>query len=97
MGETRQKEEQVDPSVELEEVDQKAAIAAALKQNDGIDEEQVAMFQRFMAADEEWHRHMEGKLLRKIDFRLLPMLILMYLLNFLDRKYVGQHSIYRGF
>lgn len=91
MDETRQKGDLGKPSVEM--VDQKAAVAASLKQKDGIDEEQVVMFQQFMAADEEWHRHMEGKLLRKVDFRLLPMLILMYLLNFLDRKYADLLSI----
>jgi hypothetical protein len=30
---------------------------------------------------------MTRRLLRKVDFHLLPFLILMYLLNFLDRKY----------
>jgi hypothetical protein len=30
---------------------------------------------------------MNKKLMRKVDIHLLPLLVLMYLLNFLDRKY----------
>lgn len=76
---------------EREEVEHKIEIPAALVEQDGIDEEQIAMFRRFIAADEEWHGNMTRKLIRRVDYHLLPVLILMYLLNFLDRKYVLSH------
>ncbi len=89
MDRADQKENHGDLKVDhQEEVEQKIEIPAELAQRDGVDEEQVAMFRQFMAADEEWHQGMTKKLIRKIDLHLLPMLILMYLLNFLDRKYV---------
>lgn len=40
-------------------------------------------FIRNMTPDER--RAVETKLKRKIDFRLMPMIILMYILNYLDR------------
>lgn len=45
---------------------------------------------RFEAQDEEWRRRFDRKLLRKVDIRLLPTLIVMYLLNFLDRSNLAQ-------
>jgi hypothetical protein len=33
----------------------------------------------------------EGRLRRKIDLRLMPMIVLMYILNYLDRVSVGLH------
>lgn len=45
---------------------------------------------RFEAQDEEWRRRFERKLLRKVDIRLLPTLVVMYLLNFLDRSNLAQ-------
>ena len=38
----------------------------------------------------EWHHSTERRLVRKIDSRLLPFLIVMYLLNFLDRANLAQ-------
>ncbi|KAI9690232.1 MAG: hypothetical protein M1822_009193 [Bathelium mastoideum] len=35
---------------------------------------------------QEERAHLERKLVRKIDFRLLPMMILMYIMNYLDRN-----------
>jgi hypothetical protein len=32
-----------------------------------------------------WSPEAERKLVRKIDFRILPMLIIMYILNYVDR------------
>lgn len=52
----------------------------------GVDEEQAALYREFEAKDEEWHHYMHKKLMRKVDWHLLPLLILMYLLNFLDRR-----------
>lgn len=44
----------------------------------------------FEAQDDAWRDSMEKKLLRKVDIRLLPTLIIMYLLNFLDRSNLAQ-------
>lgn len=52
----------------------------------GVDAEQNALYREFESKDEEWHHYMKKKLMRKVDWHLLPLLILMYLLNFLDRR-----------
>ncbi|KAK4186510.1 putative MFS transporter [Podospora australis] len=46
--------------------------------------------ERFQNQDPEWRRTFEKKLVRKMDIHLLPCLILMYLLNFLDRANLAQ-------
>lgn len=51
--------------------------------------EQDALYQAYASKGQEWHQAMTKRLLRKVDWHLLPFLILMYLLNFLDRKYVS--------
>ncbi|KAE8337083.1 hypothetical protein BDV24DRAFT_167624 [Aspergillus arachidicola] len=50
--------------------------------------EQDVIYQTYASQSPEWHRKKTKQLLRKVDFHLLPCLIVMYLLNFLDRKYV---------
>ena len=47
-------------------------------------------FQEFAQKDEEWVDYKTKHLLRKVDGHLLPMLIIMYLLNFLDRSNLAQ-------
>lgn len=44
-------------------------------------------FAQFAAADAEWHKKFQGKLLRKVDWRLIPLMIIMYLNNFMVRKF----------
>ncbi|KAF2756162.1 MFS general substrate transporter [Pseudovirgaria hyperparasitica] len=44
----------------------------------------------FAAKDPTWHTTHTKSLLRKIDLHLLPLLITMYLLNFLDRSNLAQ-------
>ncbi|KAJ5898756.1 hypothetical protein N7495_003500 [Penicillium taxi] len=51
---------------------------------------QDALYQVYASKSPEWHQKMTGKLLRKVDLHLLPFLILMYLLNFLDRNNLSQ-------
>ncbi|KAI0834265.1 putative MFS transporter [Hypoxylon sp. FL0890] len=68
---------------------QKEAIADAIRIH-GIDEEQIILFRQFTAASAEWHRDISKTILRKVDLHLLPMLILMYMLNFLDRNNLSQ-------
>lgn len=44
----------------------------------------------FPSQTEEWRLDFEKKLLRKVDTRLMPTLVIMYLLNFLDRSNLAQ-------
>lgn len=55
-------------------------------QQESTDAKLNALYQEFKAKDEAWHQAETKKLLRKVDVRLLPPLVAMYLLNFLDRK-----------
>jgi hypothetical protein len=48
--------------------------------------QQDVLYQAYASKDAQWHQDMTKRLLRKVDWHLLPFLILMYLLNFLDRK-----------
>lgn len=55
------------------------------KDKGGLNGHDAEIYQSFASRDEEWHDHMTKKLLKKVDARLLPILVMMYLLNFLDR------------
>lgn len=46
--------------------------------------------ERFNGETEEWRAAMNKKVLRKVDTRLMPTLVIMYLLNFLDRSNLAQ-------
>lgn len=69
-----------------EEVEHQKEVVADAARKQGIDEDQIDLFRQFTAASAEWHDGMTKKLMRKVDLHLLPMLVLMYMLNFLDRK-----------
>ncbi|KAA8643923.1 hypothetical protein EYZ11_006413 [Aspergillus tanneri] len=56
----------------------------------GEELDQAALYQVYASKSPEWHRCMTRQLLRKVDLHLLPFLILMYLLNFLDRNNLSQ-------
>lgn len=75
--------EKVDPSCHIE-------LSTAWLQ--GVDAEQQAMSIEFASREADWHNTTTKQLLWKIDLHLLPWVVLMYLTNFLDRKY--DHSIY---
>jgi hypothetical protein len=60
--------------------------AANLNTVPGADAAQKALFLEFANKDEVWKSEMDKKLVRKIDLRLLPILVILYLLNFLDRS-----------
>lgn len=49
------------------------------------------LYQAYAAKSDEWHKQMTRRLMRKVDLHLLPLLVAMYLLNFLDRKYVARN------
>ncbi|GAQ42215.1 MFS transporter [Aspergillus tubingensis] len=51
---------------------------------------QDAIYQTYVAKSPEWHRKMTKQLLGKVDIHLLPFLVVMYLLNFLDRNNLSQ-------
>jgi hypothetical protein len=50
----------------------------------------LAIYLEFASQDSQWKDLHTKILLRKVDWRLLPLLILMYLLNFLDRSNLAQ-------
>lgn len=50
----------------------------------------LQIYLEFASKDEEWKTANTKELLRKVDMRLLPLLVLMYLLNFLDRSNLAQ-------
>lgn len=52
--------------------------------------EEKGYVQHFENQDGTWRKDRETRLLRKIDIHLLPFLIVMYLLNFLDRSNLAQ-------
>jgi hypothetical protein len=69
-----------------EEIEHKQHIIEDAAKKRSVSEEQIAWLRQFTEADADWHHAMNKKLLRKVDLHLLPLLILMYLLNFLDRR-----------
>lgn len=56
----------------------------------GLPEDKRQLYLSYAAKDAEWKALHTKKLLRKVDLRLLPLLVLMYLLNFLDRSNLAQ-------
>ncbi|KAL3442366.1 major facilitator superfamily domain-containing protein [Aspergillus insuetus] len=76
----------------MAEVDEKAIASHtdADAQRQKVQFEHDELYQAYAAKGEEWHRAMTKKLLRKVDLHLLPLLVLMYLLNFLDRNNLSQ-------
>ena len=56
----------------------------------GVSVEKQQIFLSYAAQDDEWKTFHTKKLLRKVDIRLLPLLVMMYLLNFLDRSNLAQ-------
>ncbi|KAL9114430.1 MAG: hypothetical protein Q9227_001511 [Pyrenula ochraceoflavens] len=79
----------MDTSKEKDSIEQNETAAHLSKGSTkiGAEDERFAVF---AAKDTEWHRHETKQLLRKVDVRLLPVLVLLYLLNFLDRNNLSQ-------
>lgn len=77
------KDAEVGVAEQVEQQSQDAAIA-------GTKEAEQALFAQFASKSEEWRVETDKKLVRKIDLHLMPFLILMYLLNFLDRANLAQ-------
>lgn len=49
-----------------------------------------SFYTEFATKDAEWRKSFEKALVWKIDIRLLPLLVIMYLNNFLDRSALAQ-------
>lgn len=64
-----------------------ATKAASIK---NVDQSVAAYYETFATKDAEWKEYQTKKLLRKVDLRLIPLLVIMYLLNFLDRSNLAQ-------
>ncbi|CEJ91917.1 hypothetical protein VHEMI07600 [[Torrubiella] hemipterigena] len=77
------KDAEVGVAEQVEQQSQDAAIP-------GTKEGEQALFAQFANKSEEWRIETDKKLVRKIDLHLMPFLILMYLLNFLDRANLAQ-------
>ncbi|KAG8411880.1 hypothetical protein J3458_015175 [Metarhizium acridum] len=56
----------------------------------GASEAEANLFRKFASKDPEWIAAQDKRLVQKIDTRMLPILIVMYLLNFLDRSNLAQ-------
>ena len=54
------------------------------------DDPMLAIYLEYASQTAQWKAYHTSCLLRKVDVRLLPLLILMYLLNFLDRSNLAQ-------
>jgi hypothetical protein len=50
----------------------------------------LAIYLEYASQTPQWKAHHTSRLLRKVDLRLLPLLIVIYLLNFLDRSNLAQ-------
>ncbi|KAI1097953.1 putative MFS transporter [Jackrogersella minutella] len=76
--------------VDIGEIEHKKEDIADVLEDNISDEQQLILFRKFIAADTDFHRDITKGLLRKVDFHLLPMVALMYMLNFLDRNNLAQ-------
>lgn len=56
----------------------------------GASEAERDLFRTFASRDPQWVAAQDKRLVRKIDTRMMPCLIVMYLLNFLDRSNLAQ-------
>ncbi|KAH8202427.1 hypothetical protein TruAng_003412 [Truncatella angustata] len=68
----------------------KATVHGVEHKNGGGNDITSNLQRQFASSTPEYHQHMTKRLLRKVDLHLLPLLILMYLLNFLDRNNLSQ-------
>ncbi|KAK9475922.1 major facilitator superfamily domain-containing protein [Lipomyces japonicus] len=64
--------------------------AAGLDEQVEFSETKQELFAQFAGKDAEWVEFKRKRLVRKIDRKLLPCLVTMYLLNFLDRSNLAQ-------
>jgi len=78
------------PAPNIVTVDDKTAVTPPVEKEDVSKTEVLGngpssydpFFRTFASQDAEWHKAFEKKLMRKVDMRLIPLLIIMYLNNF---------------
>ncbi|KAJ4168561.1 hypothetical protein NW754_010479 [Fusarium falciforme] len=73
-------------SVELEEAKSAGAIKSPANHETSIE----VWTEWFNNQSTEWQNELDKRTLRKVDLRLMPTLVIMYLLNFLDRSNLAQ-------
>ncbi|PGH06063.1 hypothetical protein AJ80_08231 [Polytolypa hystricis UAMH7299] len=76
---------QEDDIVEVSEGEQTRTTTATIAIDEKIEYSSI-----FPTRDSKWHASYKRKLVRRLDLRLLPVVILMYTLNFLDRTNLAQ-------
>ncbi len=59
-----------------------------------VDSKNMTEMDTYRSYSPELLKRMERKLVRKIDSRLLPLVILIYLFNYLDRNSITQARLY---
>lgn len=67
-------------------VQENEKLEGAVDQIEKVQDGAVSDPYNFASRPEEWHREFKKRLLRKVDLRLLPMLCLMFLMSYLDRR-----------
>jgi hypothetical protein len=65
------------------------AVPAVVEPGHGISHSKLSVPPLVAAMSQEQRVHAEAKMRRKIDTRLLPMIILMYIMNYLDRNNIA--------
>ncbi|KAI2465788.1 putative MFS transporter [Annulohypoxylon bovei var. microspora] len=92
MTSAKAKTEQPQEGVKMayREVEHQKEAVPGVSEDLGIDEEQVALFRKFAAAGRDFHDEITKTLTRKVDVHLIPMIALMFMLNFLDRNNLSQ-------
>ncbi|CAI7604041.1 unnamed protein product [Penicillium pancosmium] len=58
------------------------------------DERPTDAMAHFLSYEPEYRRQVEKQLLRKVDTRILPLIVLIYLFNYLDRNSITQARLY---
>ncbi|KKK26607.1 hypothetical protein ARAM_005859 [Aspergillus rambellii] len=74
----------------MADVDEKAVPAVDNGEKKKAQFEHDELYDAYASKSQEWHQKMTRRLLRKVDWHLLPLLVAMYLLNFLDRNNLSQ-------
>ena len=59
----------------------------------GVTDEQRVLYREFQGHDAEWHRLERKKLLRKVDWHMLPFLGAIYFLSYLDKNNLSQAKL----
>lgn len=55
---------------------------------------QLTLMETYRSYEPSYSAEMERKLVRKIDIRLLPLIVIIYLFNYLDRNSIVQARLY---